>query len=230
MIEHASKSIESTSLTETHTCGKSSIRHVSHIVLLQSLLFACFHCVRATAAIHWHQRRRQFDECLSGQQLFHPESISQQWHVSLFVGCERLHRWSIYPIAAAARIGGRGGRPLPASQLCQQHSVAQPGISVFFTFRDLGIPYPGPIQISLPHRQPLYRRRTFLPHHHRQYQISLERGSGVRRGLDIHALLLRVSPEIRYTRWDSDASAIAATAVPAYSNQNQVEFLVGIAF
>lgn len=49
-------------------------------------------------------------------------------------------------------------------------------------------------------------------------------------GVSIHALLLRVSPEIRYTRWETDSSVISRTGVPAYSNQNQVEFLIGIAF
>ncbi len=49
-------------------------------------------------------------------------------------------------------------------------------------------------------------------------------------GLDIKALILHVSPELRYTRWGSDAKAIANSNVAAYSNVNQVEFLVGVAF
>lgn len=61
-------------------------------------------------------------------------------------------------------------------------------------------------------------------------QYLSNRGLAFGAGVNIHALLVRVSPEIRYTRWESDASAIAATGVPAYSNQNQVEFLVGLAF
>lgn len=48
-------------------------------------------------------------------------------------------------------------------------------------------------------------------------------------GVDIKALLLHVSPEIRYTRWGADTKLPGATA-PVYSNVNQVELLVGIAF
>jgi len=48
-------------------------------------------------------------------------------------------------------------------------------------------------------------------------------------GVDIKALVLHISPEIRYTRWGAD-SIPAGTAAPPYSNLNQVELLVGIAF
>lgn len=48
-------------------------------------------------------------------------------------------------------------------------------------------------------------------------------------GVDIKALVLHVSPEIRYTRWGSDTIP-AGAAGPPYSNLNQVEFLVGISF
>lgn len=44
-------------------------------------------------------------------------------------------------------------------------------------------------------------------------------------GLDIKALFIHISPEIRYTRWGDDAKGN-----PAPSNVNQVEFLVGLAF
>lgn len=67
-------------------------------------------------------------------------------------------------------------------------------------------------------------------------------GIAVGGGLDIKALFLHVSPEIRYTRWGSDSSAGTAS-IPAgqsrlsyfgqpqaSSNVNQVEFLVGISF
>jgi hypothetical protein len=47
-------------------------------------------------------------------------------------------------------------------------------------------------------------------------------------GVDIRALILRLSPEFRYTRWASDSSGGLANA--AASNQNQVEFLVGLSF
>lgn len=46
-------------------------------------------------------------------------------------------------------------------------------------------------------------------------------------GLDVHALFLHISPEIRYTHWGSQHFA----ADGAYSsNQTQAEFLLGIAF
>lgn len=47
-------------------------------------------------------------------------------------------------------------------------------------------------------------------------------------GVDIRALILRISPEFRYTRWGSDSSGGIANA--AVSNQNQAEFLVGLSF
>jgi hypothetical protein len=46
-------------------------------------------------------------------------------------------------------------------------------------------------------------------------------------GVDVKALVLHISPEVRYTRWGSDSSA--AAYLP-HSNVNQVELLVGIAF
>ena len=68
-------------------------------------------------------------------------------------------------------------------------------------------------------------------------------------GIDIHLLVLHISPEIRYTRWNSQhfvtpVSAalisvvgagpitLASPALPGtiQSNQNQAEFLVGITF
>lgn len=67
-------------------------------------------------------------------------------------------------------------------------------------------------------------------------------GIAVGGGLDIHALFLHVSPEIRYTRWGSDSNAGSASITAgqtlvqfsnqgqASSNVNQVEFLVGISF
>ena len=67
-------------------------------------------------------------------------------------------------------------------------------------------------------------------------------GIAVGGGLDIKALFLHVSPEIRYTRWGSDSSAGTASISAgqnlaqfssqgqARSNVNQVEFLVGISF
>jgi opacity protein-like surface antigen len=46
-------------------------------------------------------------------------------------------------------------------------------------------------------------------------------------GLEIKALVIKVSPEIRYTRW-TDQHFTAASLLQ--SNQNQAEFLVGITF
>ena len=46
-------------------------------------------------------------------------------------------------------------------------------------------------------------------------------------GIDIHAIVIHVSPEIRYTRWTSQHFNISNVL---NSNQNQAEFLVGITF
>ncbi len=56
---------------------------------------------------------------------------------------------------------------------------------------------------------------------------STTRGFVLGAGLDIHALLIHVSPEIRYTRWG--AKQFFAPGLLS-SNQNQAEFLVGITF
>jgi opacity protein-like surface antigen len=47
-------------------------------------------------------------------------------------------------------------------------------------------------------------------------------------GVDVHALVLHISPEIRYTRWG--AKHFLDTNGGLSSNQNQAEFLVGITF
>jgi len=50
-------------------------------------------------------------------------------------------------------------------------------------------------------------------------------------GVDIHAIFLHISPEIRYTRWSSQQiSVVQSTFDVLHSNQNQAEFLVGITF
>ncbi|SPF50447.1 conserved hypothetical protein [Candidatus Sulfopaludibacter sp. SbA4] len=46
-------------------------------------------------------------------------------------------------------------------------------------------------------------------------------------GVDVHALVIHISPEIRYTRWASPHFNLAGVIS---SNQNQAEFLVGITF
>ena len=70
-------------------------------------------------------------------------------------------------------------------------------------------------------------------------QLLSNHGIAVGGGLDIKALFLHLSPEIRYTRWGSDSSngsIPAGTGTlsfgPGYaqSNVNQVEFLIGISF
>jgi outer membrane protein W len=47
-------------------------------------------------------------------------------------------------------------------------------------------------------------------------------------GVDIHAIFLHISPEVRYTRWTS--AQISAANGLLRSNQNQAEFLVGFTF
>jgi opacity protein-like surface antigen len=47
-------------------------------------------------------------------------------------------------------------------------------------------------------------------------------------GVDIHAVLVHISPEVRYTHWNSAHFSNPAGLVE--SNQNQAEFLVGITF
>lgn len=47
-------------------------------------------------------------------------------------------------------------------------------------------------------------------------------------GLDIHAIVLHISPEIRYTRWTN--AQISDVNGLLRSNQNQAEFLVGFTF
>jgi hypothetical protein len=51
-------------------------------------------------------------------------------------------------------------------------------------------------------------------------------GGAVGVGADIHAWLLHISPELRYTRWGADRYLNPQL----HSNQNQIETLVGIAF
>jgi hypothetical protein len=46
-------------------------------------------------------------------------------------------------------------------------------------------------------------------------------------GVDIHALVLHISPELRYTRWTSQHFTFDDAL---HSNQNQAEFLLGITF
>ena len=49
-------------------------------------------------------------------------------------------------------------------------------------------------------------------------------------GLELRALLIRLAPEIRYTRWKDKNIDLIQSNSSLSSNQNQVEFLVGISF
>jgi hypothetical protein len=50
-------------------------------------------------------------------------------------------------------------------------------------------------------------------------------------GVDIHAVFLHISPELRFTRWSSQQiNAVQSTIDLLHSNLNQAEFLVGITF
>ncbi len=48
-------------------------------------------------------------------------------------------------------------------------------------------------------------------------------------GVDVHALILRISPEFRYTHWSSDSSPVVGNPYIS-SKQDQAEFLVGFSF
>lgn len=47
-------------------------------------------------------------------------------------------------------------------------------------------------------------------------------------GIDIHAIILHISPELRFTRWSS--AQFSALNGAFHSNQNQAELLVGFTF
>ncbi len=47
-------------------------------------------------------------------------------------------------------------------------------------------------------------------------------------GIDVHVLLIHISPEVRYTRWGAEHFLSSNGGLS--SNQNQAEFLVGITF
>jgi hypothetical protein len=53
-------------------------------------------------------------------------------------------------------------------------------------------------------------------------------------GLELKLLLLRIAPELRYTHWGSDSTTtfpnFTSPSAVFRSNQNQVEFLLGISF
>ena len=49
-------------------------------------------------------------------------------------------------------------------------------------------------------------------------------------GLQVNALLLKISPEVRFTRWGVANFDISAGSGSLKSNQNQADFLIGITF
>ena len=49
-------------------------------------------------------------------------------------------------------------------------------------------------------------------------------------GVDIKLFLVRISPEIRFTRWGQDATVTGYAQLNSFSNVNQAEFLVGLSF
>ena len=61
-----------------------------------------------------------------------------------------------------------------------------------------------------------------------ELQNTTTKGFVIGAGIDVHALVLHLSPEIRYTRWG--AQHFADVNGLLRSNQNQGEFLLGITF
>ncbi len=57
---------------------------------------------------------------------------------------------------------------------------------------------------------------------------SFTKGVVLEAGLEFHPILVHISPELRYTRWTSDA--FKSTSGALTSGLNQMEFLVGITF
>jgi hypothetical protein len=50
-------------------------------------------------------------------------------------------------------------------------------------------------------------------------------------GVEVKLLFIRLSPELRYTRWGSEAFSVQSAGTTLFNaNQNQAEFLVGISF
>jgi hypothetical protein len=58
-------------------------------------------------------------------------------------------------------------------------------------------------------------------------QNSTVMGAVIGGGIDIHAIVIHIAPELRYTRWTSQHFNISGVL---NSNQSQAEFLVGITF
>lgn len=69
-----------------------------------------------------------------------------------------------------------------------------------------------------------FRKITDIPN----LRESGARGLVLATGLRFDAALLRISPEIRYTRWNNEAFRVSSGALG--SSRNQIELLVGITF
>ena len=59
---------------------------------------------------------------------------------------------------------------------------------------------------------------------------SFSSGFAMGGGVDLHLLLLHITPEIRYTRWGTQNFNSIINSGSLHSNLNQAEFLVGITF
>ncbi len=55
-------------------------------------------------------------------------------------------------------------------------------------------------------------------------------GIAIGGGLELKALIIRVSPELRYTHWGNQNISLSSRNSGLSSNQNQIQFLVGITF
>jgi hypothetical protein len=55
-------------------------------------------------------------------------------------------------------------------------------------------------------------------------------GIAIGGGVDFHALILHIAPEIRYIHWGNQNYNFAALGSSLAANQNQAQFLVGITF
>ncbi len=55
-------------------------------------------------------------------------------------------------------------------------------------------------------------------------------GVAIGAGIDFHALLIHLEPELRYVRWGSENYNFSQENANLASNQNQFEFLVGLTF
>ena len=61
-----------------------------------------------------------------------------------------------------------------------------------------------------------------------EYRNKVNKGFVIGGGVDVHALLIHISPEIRYTRWGTEVFSDPQGLLR--SQRNQAEFLLGISF